>query len=93
MPVFEEYDAQNEDVVVVAVNMTHKDGKVEKITDFVNEYGLTFPVLLDKTGDVSKAYEVINIPSTYFLDEEGIIQLKINGSLDETMLDLYMEQL
>ena len=73
--------------------MTHKDGKVEKITDFVNEYGLTFPVLLDKKGDVSKAYEVINIPSTYFLDEEGIIQLKINGSLDETMLDLYMEQL
>ena len=93
MPVFEEYDAQNEDVVVVAVNMTHKDGKIEKITEFVNEYGLTFPVLLDKVGDVSKAYEVINIPSTYFLDEEGIIQLKINGALDETMLDLYMEQL
>lgn len=93
MPVFEEYDAQNEDVVVVAVNMTHKDGKIEKITDFVNEYGLTFPVVLDKTGDVSKAYEVINIPSTYFLDEDGMIQLKINGSLDETMLDLYMDKL
>ena len=93
MPVFEEYDAQNEDVVVVAVNMTHKDSNVEKITDFVNEYGLTFPVLLDKTGEVSKAYEVINIPSTYFLDEEGMIQLKINGALDETMLDLYIDKL
>ena len=93
MPVFEEYDAQNEDVVVVAVNMTHKDGKIEIITDFVKEYSLTFPVVLEKTGEVSKAYEVINIPSTYFLDEDGTIQLRINGSLDETMLDLYMDKL
>ena len=93
MPVFDEYDAQNEDVVVVAVNMTHKDGNIDKITNFISEYGLTFPVLLDEAGDVSKAYEVINIPSTYLLDEQGIIQLKINGALDETMLDLYMKQL
>ncbi|MFF5993495.1 TlpA disulfide reductase family protein [Lysinibacillus sp. KU-BSD001] len=93
MPVFEAYDAKHEDVIVLAVNITKKDVKVEKIAQFVDDYGLTFPILLDETDDVSKAYEVITIPSTYFLDEEGIIQMKINGSIDETMLDLYVGQL
>ena len=93
MPVFEAYDAAHEDVVVLAVNMTNKDGKLEKVSSFVDEYDLTFPVPLDQTGDVSKAYEVINIPSSYLLDEDGIIQLKVEGAVDESMLDLYMKNM
>ena len=93
MPAFEAYDAAHEDVVVLAVNMTNKDGKPEKISSFVDEYSLTFPIPLDQKGDVSKAYKVINIPSTYLLDEDGIIQLKVDGAVDESMLDLYMENM
>lgn len=93
MPVFEAYDAAHEDVVVLAVNMTHKDAKLDKVSAFADEFGLTFPVLLDQAGDVTKAYQVLNIPSTYFLNEEGIIQMKIEGSLDVTALDSYMQQM
>lgn len=93
MPIFEEYDAAHEDVVVLAVNMTNKDAKLEEISSFVKEYGLTFPVALDQVGDVAKAYQVINIPTTYFLNKDGMIQMKIEGALDETMLDLYMENM
>lgn len=93
MPAFEKYNAANEDVVILAINMTDKDGKVEKISKFVSDYNLSFPVLLDQAGDVSKAYEVVNIPSTYFIDENGIIQTKINGSIDEDQIELYMEQM
>ncbi len=93
MPIFEAYDAAHDDAVVVAVNMTNKDAKLETVSAFVDKYGLTFPVLLDQTGDVSKAYQVLNIPSTYFLNEEGVIQMKVEGSLDKAMLDSYMQQM
>ncbi|WP_332651698.1 TlpA family protein disulfide reductase [Lysinibacillus sp. 54212] len=93
MPALQAYDAANEDVVVVAVNLTDKDGDAEKISKFVSDFNLTFPVLLDQTGDVSKAYEVVNIPSTYFIDEKGIIQTKINGAIDEELIDLYIKQM
>lgn len=93
MPAFEAYDAANEDVVVLAVNMTDKDGKIENLSKFVSEFNLTFPILLDKTGEVSKAYEVVNIPSTYFIDEQGIIQTKIKGAIDEELIDLYINEM
>lgn len=92
MPAFLEYSKQNKDVVVLAVNMTHKDSAA-KIESFVEDTGLTFPIVLDEEGDVSKAYSVINIPSTYFIDEQGIIQLRVDGAIDETNIDFYIKQM
>ena len=36
--------------------------------------GITFPVLLDKKDKVNSIYQVLTIPTTYFIDEEGIIR-------------------
>ena len=44
------------------------------VREFVKKYGLTFPVLLDITQDVSLEYYVRAIPTTFFIDREGIIR-------------------
>ena len=91
MPAFEAFKQQRDDVVVIAVNMTYKDSSVEKVNEFLTTNDLTFPVVLDEKGDVSKAYNVINIPSTYFLDEEGKIIQRVEGAVKIDQLTQYVK--
>jgi peroxiredoxin len=62
---------------ILAVNLD-KFGE-EKVLSFVSNYGLTFPILLDKELKTAQIYEVRNIPTTYIIDKNGIIKEKIIG--------------
>ncbi|MDH3973888.1 MAG: TlpA family protein disulfide reductase [Deltaproteobacteria bacterium] len=44
-----------------------------KIIDFVKEKGITYPVLLDDQNQGIERYKVINIPITFLIDRQGII--------------------
>ena len=43
------------------------------VTTFVQSYGLTFPVLLDRQGAVGERYRVIALPATFFVDRKGAL--------------------
>ncbi|WP_042470211.1 peroxiredoxin family protein [Bacillus ndiopicus] len=77
---------ENSDVKLLAVNLTASDS-VSNAVDFVDAYELTFPVLLDVDGEVGQLYEVITIPTTYFIDEDGNIVEKFIGALDEETME------
>lgn len=40
---------------------------------FLQRHGITYPAVIDTTGDVMQAYSVTAIPTTFFLDPEGRI--------------------
>ncbi|WP_100373504.1 TlpA disulfide reductase family protein [Bacillus sp. FJAT-45037] len=93
MPIIMEMEKRLRDqgAVFVAVNMTSQEASKEEITPFLNHYGANFDVLLDETGDVMKAYQIIGIPTTVVIDENGIIVQRINGGLTHSMMeDLYV---
>ena len=82
--VFEDYKEQG--FVVLAVNTTFQDNELE-VKDFVLEYNLSFPILLDISGEVSQQYQLRGLPSTYFIDRNGVIQAVIvGGPMNETMI-------
>lgn len=57
--------------VVLAVNV---DGGNEiGVRQFVKERNLTFSVLIDNNDMVSNQYHILSIPTTFFLNEDGII--------------------
>ena len=71
---------QNHDnIEVLAVNV--KDNKGQ-ILNFIMDNSYNFPVVLDTNGAVSTQYTVRGIPTTYILDENGIIMAKHTGVLD-----------
>jgi len=74
------YEQYNEHVEVLAVNLTSQDSR-EKIKPFAEEYGITFPIVLDVKGKVLKMYEIEPIPTTYIIDSKGIIREKIIGPM------------
>ncbi len=58
-------------LVVLAVNVTQQPDQVEQ---FVSYYGYTFEFLLDTWATVASDYYIHEIPTTFFIDKNGIIQ-------------------
>ena len=75
MPVFQDIFTDKiwgeDGLVVLDIDICESPSTVG---EFVKEYGLTFPVLLDITRDVSLEYYVRVIPTTFFIDREGTIR-------------------
>ena len=79
-------DYQDDGLIVLAVNTTFQDNELD-VKDFVREFNLSFPVLFDRSGDVSQQYQLRGLPSTYFVDQRGIIQaVIIGGPMKESMM-------
>jgi DsbE subfamily thiol:disulfide oxidoreductase len=69
----------DEGLVIVAVNSQEPRAQVAA---FVEEVGMSFPVLLDSSGKVSAAYGVRAIPTTYIVDPEGFVRARMVGTRD-----------
>lgn len=91
MPLFEKrYQLEGSDLVILAVNF---DEPEQEVRQFVDEFGLSFPVLLDPGAQVQNLYRVRGYPTTFVVNEEGIIQYHHIGLFTEDQLDQYLEQL
>ncbi|MGD2058541.1 MAG: TlpA disulfide reductase family protein [Anaerolineales bacterium] len=89
--VYDQYHGRG--LQVLAVNMTYQDG-IASAESFVNEYGLTFPIPLDTNGVVGEKYQMRALPSTFFIDGEGVIQdVIIGGPMSEATLQSSVEAL
>jgi len=88
---YQEYKDQG--LVVLAVNMTYQDDLLA-VVPFTKEFALTFPILLEETGDVASAYQLRSLPSSYFISRAGIIQeVVIGGPMSEALLRTRIEQI
>ena len=65
----------------------------EIVRAFAQEQGLTFPILLDKTGAVAQGYRVQGVPTSLFINREGVIQARYTGPLDESLIREYLDQI
>lgn len=95
MPTLERVYQANRDrgLEILAVNTTFQDSEAGA-AEFVREFGLTFPILLDRTGEVSRTYLLRALPTTFFIDREGIIRTVIlGGPMSETTLQTTVEEL
>ena len=89
--IYHEY--QDQGFTVLAVNMTYQD-ELLKVMPFVNEHGPTFPILLDETGEMANAYQLRSLPSSFFIDREGLInEVVVGGPMSEALLQTRIEEI
>jgi len=69
--VYEERESFLPDMVVLAVNVSQPAGQVE---EFVGYNGFSFQFLVDTWATVASDYYINEIPTTFFIDRNGIIQ-------------------
>ena len=64
-------------LVVLAINIGDSSSEAEQ---FLQNHNLSLPVLLDTGKVVAQRYNIRGIPTTFFIDKDGIIQEKIIGA-------------
>jgi peroxiredoxin len=77
------YDAhKGNGLVVVAVDLQENG---DQINGFAREFGMEFPIVIDRNGGVADAWRiggpVEGIPSSYFLDDRGVVQARAFGPM------------
>ena len=69
---------RSEGLEILAVSLDK--GSSDKVQAFADEYQLSFPVLLDKDGQVERRYNSITIPTTYVIDKKGMVVAEVDGA-------------
>lgn len=95
MPAIEKVYRSYEELglVVIGLNLTSQDSE-RAVSDFVRELDLTFPIALDRDGSVGNRYQLMGLPTTFFIDSQGVIQsVVVGGPMSETLIQSRVEAL
>ncbi|MEN8173337.1 MAG: TlpA disulfide reductase family protein [Chloroflexota bacterium] len=95
MPDMQEAFEMNQErgFVILAINATNQD-HLSAVDNFVKDHNLTFPILLDSKGEVSQLYQLRSLPTSFFVDTEGIIQdVIVGGPMSGALLRTRIENL
>jgi cytochrome c biogenesis protein CcmG, thiol:disulfide interchange protein DsbE len=68
---------------VLGVDMLDVTGRAQ---EFIDEYGLTYPMLKDKDGEGLEQFGVVQYPETFVIDRQGRIAAVQRGPVDEEFL-------
>ncbi len=75
---------------VLSVNVQEPSGVV---TDYIREVGVTFPILLDQEGSVTRSYRVQTLPRNFFLARDGRVVRIHPGELTPETIERYLQEL
>jgi peroxiredoxin len=70
-------------LVVLGVNQAEDRATVQA---FLDERNLTFPVALDSQYEASQLYQVNSLPTTFFIDRDGVIREIVIGQMNAALL-------
>ncbi|MNM59509.1 Thiol-disulfide oxidoreductase ResA [compost metagenome] len=85
-------DKYSQSLDVYSVNVTMYD-QLSKAKEFVQQYKMTFPVLLDEKEVAYRKYNGVAFPTNVLIDRNGVIQDVIIGTLSAEQLERKLEDL
>lgn len=92
LPLLQEAERRHADVglAVVALNAGQHH---EYLEGFMAERGLDIPIALDPGKDVYERYRVVGLPTTVWIDADGVVRAIELGVLTNDKIDAYVAQL
>jgi len=72
--------------VLLLVDLTSTETSEEAVRAFVKKYGPGVDVLLDRSGDAARTWDVRAYPSTFVVDPEGRVSARGTGAVDPAWL-------
>lgn len=65
-------------VNLYAINLSQTD-QADAMDAFVQDYNFSFPVLTDDDGSISNTFQILAVPTTIFINADGIIEHIVRG--------------
>ena len=90
MPTLQKYQDKYPGLVILGMNV---EEKAEDVKKFMDKMKLSYQVLLDEKGTVAAMYKVMIMPTTYFVDESGVIVARHFGYMGEEQFEIYLGSL
>lgn len=92
MPELNAYYEAHRDNGFVLIGVSSGDTKAQ-IADFVQEYGLSFPMWQDPTSASLRAFRMDYLPSSFVIDPSGNVRLAWTGAVSLETLEKYVTPL
>jgi len=86
MPDMQNYHEEYDDGVILAVNLLETEQNIAQVEDFLEEFAISFPILLDETTEVTTSYNAFALPTSYFINKDGTIDSMAIGAINYDML-------
>lgn len=87
------YEEQDVPVEILAVNLTATEKSGEEIENFVKDFGLTFPILMDTNSETAEKYKVKAVPASYMIDTTGRIAFVAPGAMNKELMAREVEKM
>jgi peroxiredoxin len=87
-------------LVILGVNVRENERTGERgdtdVKNFVSNYNVTYPVVFDREGTAGRDYQVYILPTTIFIDRDGIMRYKVfrdvkTEEVERIFMDLQQE--
>ncbi|MGK7346709.1 MAG: TlpA family protein disulfide reductase [Candidatus Nitrospinota bacterium M3_3B_026] len=92
MPELEKTHRDGADDGIVVVGVNYQEGP-ETVKRYVEQTSLSLPIVLDTGGEVSRRYRVTALPTTFFIDRDGVVAGFFVGPLTAETLDEWESKL
>ena len=87
MPALQKYQTKHPEMVVLGLD---EEESVEVVKEFVDKMKFTYQILMDEKAEVSALYQVMIMPTSYFIDETGMVRARHFGYMGEEQLKFYL---
>ena len=80
------YAKYGDKVQFIGVNLISQDS-LPDVTAFIQKYGIKYPIALDTKGAVAQQYQTVAIPTSFFVNRQGIIVDRVVGAITPEVLE------
>jgi peroxiredoxin len=71
---------ETEGLIVIGLNL--QEGK-SIVGRYAEDFGMNFPIAIDRDGEVGDRYRLLGLPTTFFIDRDGVISSVFTGPFQE----------
>jgi thiol-disulfide isomerase/thioredoxin len=72
-----------EDVVLVGLNLQEN---ISAVDGFKQDFGIEFPLVLNEDGRLTEIYKPVGLPTSWFIDPEGVVRYVHAGPLTSEIM-------
>ena len=80
----EVFNAEGGEVMFIGLNLQETDAIVAGYRD---EFNITYPLVMDPNGELTSIYRPVGLPTSWFIDPEGVIRYVHAGPMTKPMLE------
>jgi thiol-disulfide isomerase/thioredoxin len=92
-PILRELDAKYRDRGLEIIGISVQETTPADVEAYARRYQLGYTIGFDGSGHILRTYRVFALPTQFFIDVNGVVQLVLNGPVDKTAASALIESM